>query len=113
MFGTVRELLSGVPTTEGDKVVALRAADDLEPPPAFRPTWRRTREHVIEMDRLKAVKASIEKQLAECTALAQDEIAKADKELAQIKRQYDEDVGLIIQMMNGELRMGIETGDEG
>lgn len=109
MFNSVKDLLSGVPTTENDKVVSLRAASDLDPPPAFLPAWRRARQTVIEMDKIRSRNAQTEMQLAEATKLAHEQISKGESELQRLQRQYDEEVELIVKMQNGELRMGIET----
>lgn len=81
MFGTVKELLGGVPPSGRDGVVVtLEPRSKYELPPAAAKIWRSIMERQDVIDALHAAKASAEKQIEE-----------ANQKLAVEERRISED----------------------
>jgi hypothetical protein len=94
MIATMKELLGNIPVTGrdplSDKIVALPTPDV---PPALVPTWREITHHIRAEHALRSERARAEQQMAEALSLAETNIARIDRqiaELAEMKLQAQE-----------------------
>ena len=79
-----KSLLSSVPVTEPNKVVALY--DPLAPPPGLIPTWREIVEIRRRRDHKLIAKAGEEQRLAIEIEATRQAIARAEREIAEDDR---------------------------
>lgn len=89
-WNSVKELLGGVPETQG-KVVPLRPIDEDELPGGAKTTWRAIKTRMRVLDDLYERKADAERRIAEAVAASERVISMAEREIADERRKLQED----------------------